>query len=68
MADIKDIARYLATAARERNEACHSAKERRLAGAVRPAHERQPRADLEIDGAKDHTIVEDDRGIVERCA
>jgi hypothetical protein len=68
VADIKDVAREAAIAARERYEPGHRAKERRLARAVRPTHQSEAGAHLDVHRAEDHAIVEDDRGIVERCA
>jgi hypothetical protein len=68
VADIKDIAHEAAIAASEGYEAGQCAKERRLARAVGPAHEGEAGAHRDVRRAEDHAIVEDDRGIVERCA
>ena len=68
MADIEDVARDLSIAPSQRNETGEDAEKRRLTRSVRSAHEREARADREVDRAKDHAIVQDDRGIVEGCA
>jgi hypothetical protein len=68
MSDVEEIARHSPIATRERYETGESSEERCLPGAVRAAHERQSRAHYDGHRAEDRAIVENDRGIVERCA
>jgi hypothetical protein len=68
VADIENIPREAAIAAREWHEAGQGTKERRLPRAVRSTHEREAWADDDVHGAEDDAVIHHDRGIVERCA
>ena len=67
MSDIEDIARDSAVAPRKRDQAREGSQQRRLSRAVRPPHQSDAWTDHNADGTKDRAIVEEDRGIVERC-